>query len=136
MSPETPMQRIEDLEEENAELRAKVEAREGWRGLMAHLDEHYPADLFDGSGESPGAKLIPTIRLVDRWKRVAMLCWKMADWFARNEAGTPVPEWCFQAWPLDLEELDRQIKEYEEDTGLKVDEMKSYEEEMAEKESQ
>ena len=108
--------RIEELESELNELNS-------WRGLMSQLDEHYPADIFDGSSDDPGAQLISTIRLVDCWRRAAMLCWKMADWFARNEPGTPVPEWCFQAWPLDLEELEKQIELYEKETGLKIDEM-------------
>jgi len=52
--------------------------------------------------------------------RAACLYHHMANWFANNEPGTPVPEWCSLTWPITDEEVERLIKLYEQDTGKKI----------------
>jgi hypothetical protein len=37
-----------------------------WDGLMSILDEHYPADVFDGSSGDTGPRIIVLLREVDR----------------------------------------------------------------------
>ena len=55
-------------------------------------------------------------------ERATYLYWHMAEWFAHNDPGTPVPEWCFMAWPIDPEFIEELIDLYEKDTGKKIDE--------------
>ncbi len=33
------------------------------------------------------------------WKKAARHYFEIALWFAGNEPPTPVPDWCFLAWP-------------------------------------
>lgn len=51
----------------------------------------------------------------------ACLFYHMADWFASNKPGTPVPDWCHLAWPIREDEVQESIKQYEQDTGKKID---------------
>jgi len=48
------------------------------------------------------------------------LYYHMANWFAENPPGTPVPEWCFLSWPIREEDVEELVKLYEKDTGRKI----------------
>ena len=39
-----------------------------WKGLMSLVDEHYPADLVDGSSGDPGPRLVVMLRELDKAK--------------------------------------------------------------------
>lgn len=45
-----------------------VEWLRTWPGMMSVLDEHYPADVFDGSSGDPGSRIVSLVREVDRLK--------------------------------------------------------------------
>lgn len=50
-----------------AEITDEVAAQfRTWQGLMALLDEHYPATLFDGSSGDPGTRILVLTREIDR----------------------------------------------------------------------
>jgi hypothetical protein len=49
------------------------------------------------------------------WKKAAELYFRMAEWFAENEPGTPVPEWCELSWPIRKEQVKELFKLYKED---------------------
>ena len=49
------------------------------------------------------------------WERAARLYFRMAEWFASNEPGTPVPEWCELSWPPKKEKIEELLKIYEEE---------------------
>jgi hypothetical protein len=51
---------------------------------------------------------------------VTCLYWHIANWFASNEPGTPVPEWCELSWPIREDEAGELILLYEKDTGLHI----------------
>ena len=56
-------------------------------------------------------------------EKATYLHYHIANWFANNESGTPVPEWCSLTWPIaDDFEVERLIKLYEEDTGKVIEE--------------
>ena len=46
-------------------LAAELAELHAWRGLMSLLDEHWPADVFDGSSDDPGARIVFLMRQVD-----------------------------------------------------------------------
>jgi len=46
-------------------LAAELAELRTWRGLMSLLDEHWPADVFDGSSDDPGARIAVLMREVD-----------------------------------------------------------------------
>ena len=52
----------------------------------------------------------------------AKLFLRMAEWFAHNEPGTPVPDWCLLATPISEEDIAELIASYTEDTRLSVHE--------------
>lgn len=54
---------------------------------------------------------------------IALLYFHMASWFAENEPGTPTPDWCFLAWPMDEETCSELVDKYEKDTGKKITDM-------------
>lgn len=54
----TPPTPPDALEEEMARLHT-------WHGLMSLLDEHYPADIFDGSSGDPGPRIAVLIREIN-----------------------------------------------------------------------
>lgn len=60
--------------------------------------------------------------VADAWRKAAHLYFKIAEWFAAHEPGTPVPEWCELSWPLEMTEVDRLVEEYRKDRGRKVTE--------------
>jgi hypothetical protein len=41
---------------------AEIERLHTWEGLMSLLDEHYPAEVFDGSSGDPGARIVASTR--------------------------------------------------------------------------
>lgn len=48
------------------------------------------------------------------WKTAAELYFHMAEWFAENEPGTPVPEWCELSWPLREESIEDLLELYKD----------------------
>jgi hypothetical protein len=52
-------------------LAAELAELHTWRGLMSLLDEHWPADVFDGSPDSrdPGPRIVALMRQVDLLRR-------------------------------------------------------------------
>ena len=46
-------------------LAAELAELHTWRGLMSLLDEHWPADVFDGSSNDPGARIVVLMREID-----------------------------------------------------------------------
>ena len=65
-----------------AELVGQVEAQAGeierlrtWSGLMSLLDEHYPLEVFNGSSDDPGPRIVVLVREIDqlRQQRAAAL---------------------------------------------------------------
>jgi hypothetical protein len=48
-----------ELEDENARMHT-------WAGLMSLLDQHYPADVFDGASNDPGPRIVALAREVGR----------------------------------------------------------------------
>ena len=62
-----------ELEAIAARLRDEHARIHSWNGLMALLDEHYPADVFTGSSDDPGPRIVALIRTVDHLRsRLAM----------------------------------------------------------------
>jgi hypothetical protein len=58
-------------------LAAELAELHTWRGLMTLLDEHWPADVFDGSSNDgdPGPRIVALMRQVDLLRRqVDLLC--------------------------------------------------------------
>lgn len=56
------------------ELLVEVERLHTWRGLISLLDKHYPPDVFDGSSDDPGPRIIALTREVERLRaREALL---------------------------------------------------------------
>lgn len=55
-------------------------------------------------------------------ERATYLYYHMADWFAENIPGTPVPEWCELSWPIREDTVEELIELYEKDTGKRVQE--------------
>jgi hypothetical protein len=49
-----------------AEVWPELERLRSWAGLMETLDEHYPAEVFDGSSGDPGPRIVALTREVDR----------------------------------------------------------------------
>src|SRR5262245_2866517 len=49
-------------------LRAEVVRLRTWDGVMAFLDEQYPADVFDGSSGDEGPRIIVLMREVVRYR--------------------------------------------------------------------
>lgn len=49
----------------------EIDRLRSWSGLMSMLDEHYPASIFVGDGETadPGARIVALVREVDRLRR-------------------------------------------------------------------
>ena len=47
-------------------LLGELERLSSWDGLMSVLDEHYPADVFNGSSGDPGARIVVLVREIDR----------------------------------------------------------------------
>jgi len=43
------------------------------------------------------------------WKQIAEHYYYVAAWFAENEPGTPVPDWCSLSWPVDEELLRTEL---------------------------
>lgn len=54
-------------------------------------------------------------------EQATYLYYRIAEWFAQNEPGTPVPDWCHLSWPIRQETVKKLIEAYEVDTGEKVD---------------
>jgi len=51
-------------------LAAELAELHTWRGLMSLLDEHWPADVFDGRpGVDPGPRIVVLMRQVDLLRR-------------------------------------------------------------------
>ena len=50
-------------------LAAELAELHTWRGLMTLLDEHWPADVFDGSSNDPGARIVVLMREIDLLRR-------------------------------------------------------------------
>ncbi len=48
------------------------------------------------------------------------LYYHIAIWYAHNNPGTPVPDWCALQWPINDEIAEELIKRYEEDTGRSI----------------
>lgn len=46
-------------------IEAENERLQTWDGMMSVLDEHYPADVFDGSSGDPGSRIVSLMREVD-----------------------------------------------------------------------
>ncbi|MFW9873273.1 MAG: hypothetical protein ACFFG0_09240 [Candidatus Thorarchaeota archaeon] len=45
------------------------------------------------------------------WKKIAKQYYDIAVWFASHDPGTPVPDWCFLAWPpIEIVEEIRKLK--------------------------
>lgn len=57
--------RDEARDQVNAAL-DEIDRLRSWDGLMSILDDHYPADVFDGSSGDPGPRIIVLIREIDR----------------------------------------------------------------------
>lgn len=57
-----------ELRAENEQLRAELDRLHSWAGLIELLDEHWPADIFPGGGESTdlGPRVVGLIRESDR----------------------------------------------------------------------
>ncbi len=64
-------------------LAAELAELHTWRGLMSLLDEHWPADVFDGSPDDgdPGPRIVFLVRQVNRHR----------EQLARDLADTPDP---------------------------------------------
>ena len=64
-------------------LAAELAELHTWRGLMSLLDEHLPADVFDGSSDDgdPGPRIVFLMRQVNRHR----------EQLARDLADTPDP---------------------------------------------
>ena len=60
-----------ELESDRDRLAAELAELHSWRGLMSLLDEHWPADVFDGSSDDsdPGPRIVFLIRQVDLLRR-------------------------------------------------------------------
>lgn len=56
-------------------------------------------------------------------KDYAYLYYQIAMWYAHNDPGTPVPDWCELLWPITDEEVEELIARYEKDTGRSVMEL-------------
>ena len=59
------LERAERLEKE-------IERLHTWAGLMSVLDEHYPADVFDGSSGDPGPRIVALIREINGLRAAAL----------------------------------------------------------------
>lgn len=57
------------LAEDAAALLEELDALHSWSGLISLLDEHYPADVFDGSSGDPGPRIVALIREVDQLRQ-------------------------------------------------------------------
>jgi hypothetical protein len=55
----------ESAEEDNNRLRSELKRLHSWAGLMELLDEHWPAEVFDGQSEDSGPRIVSLIRAVD-----------------------------------------------------------------------
>ena len=44
----------------------EIERLHSWEGILSLLDEHYPADIFDGSSGDPGPTIIVLTREIER----------------------------------------------------------------------
>jgi hypothetical protein len=58
-------------ESDRDRLAAELAELHSWRGLMSLLDEHWPADVFDGSSDDsdPGPRIVFLVRQVDLLRR-------------------------------------------------------------------
>ncbi len=83
----------------------RSEHHNAFRTVVKGLDE----GIKKARGEKPSA--------------TACLFYHMADWFASNKPGTPVPDWCHLAWPIREDEVQELIGLYEKDTGKKIDDI-------------
>jgi hypothetical protein len=57
---------LADLERIAAELRAERDRFHSWAGLMALLDECYPADIFTGMSGDPGPRIVVLLREINQ----------------------------------------------------------------------
>ncbi len=62
---------VAPIQADRDRLAAELAELHTWRGLMALLDEHWPADVFDGSPDSrdPGPRIVALMRQVDLLRR-------------------------------------------------------------------
>lgn len=54
-------------------------------------------------------------------EKATFLYFRIATWFACHDPGTPVPEWCSLAWPMNNECNNELIDLYEKEYGRKID---------------
>lgn len=64
----------EPCESERARLRSELDRLHSWAGLMELLDEHWPAEVFDGQSEDSGPRIVSLIRAVDA-ERASRQAW-------------------------------------------------------------
>ena len=54
-------------------------------------------------------------------EKATYLYFRIANWFASHEPGTPVPEWCELSWPITDESVRELIEQYATESGRPVD---------------
>ena len=69
-------------------LAAELAELHTWRGLMSLLDEHWPADVFAGSSDDPGARIAVFMREIDLLRAAQA---RHREQLARELADTPDP---------------------------------------------
>lgn len=82
-----------------AQKDAEVERLHSWAGLMELLDEHWPAEVFDGQSDDPGPRIVSLIRALNRseasrrdWAAIAMTHDMAAEWQAVGTLDDPWPQ--------------------------------------------
>lgn len=55
------------------------------------------------------------------YERQAKMYFHIANWFALNDPGEPVPEWCELSWPIIPDQVEELIEMYEKDTNRKIE---------------
>jgi hypothetical protein len=60
------LEQNERLRQERNEWIEEALRRRSWAGLMSTVDEHYPEDVFDGSSNDPGSRILTLLREIDR----------------------------------------------------------------------
>jgi len=82
-SAEPQCETVASIRADRDRLAAELAELHTWRGLMSLLDEHWPADVFDGSSDDgdPGPRIVFLMRQVNRHR----------EQLARDLAHTPDP---------------------------------------------
>ena len=68
-SAEPQCETVASVRADRDRLAAELAELHTWRGLMTLLDEHWPADVFDGSSNDPGARIVVLMREIDLLRR-------------------------------------------------------------------